>query len=127
MANVFISHRSSDLAEAESLANEIRNAGHRVWLDVWEIRPGDSIVERIQAGLEGASYLIVCFSSSADSPWMSREWMSALARQLNGHSVKVLPVLLAGGSPPALLADIKYADLVKNRAQGIAELLSAIR
>lgn len=128
MANVFISHRGSDAREAERLANEIRNAGHQVWFDVWNINLGDSIVERINEGLEGATYVVVCYSSSGiTSPWMGREWMSALARQLGGHSVKILPVLLTGGDPPAILADLKYADLVSDWSQGVSELLRAMR
>ena len=43
---------------------------------------------------------------------MSREWMSALARQIEGAQVRLLPVRLTGGSPPPILADLKYADLV---------------
>ena len=61
------------------------------------------------------------------APWMSREWMSALARQLDGHAVKLLPVRLSGGEPPAILADIKYADLVKDWDGGVRALLRAIR
>ena len=128
MANVFISHRGSDAQEAERLADEIRNAGHQVWLDKWNISLGDSIVERMNEGLEGATYVVVCYSSSGvTSPWMSREWMSALARQLSGHGVKLLPVLLTGGDPPAILADLKYADLVSDWSRGISELLQAMR
>lgn len=128
MANVFISHRKSDDDPAEQLANEIRNAGHQVWLDEWNIGLGDSIIERINEGLQGATYVIVCYSSSGvTSPWMGREWMSALARQLNGHGVKLLPARLTGGDPPAILADIKYADLVKDWSKGVSELLQAMR
>jgi len=61
------------------------------------------------------------------SPWMSREWMSALARQLDGHGVRLLPLRLSGGEPPALLADIRYADLVADWDRGVQELLAAIR
>jgi hypothetical protein len=50
-----------------------------------------------------------------------------LARQLSGYGVKVLPVRLSGGMPPAILADIKYADLVKDWSRGITELLRAMR
>ena len=128
MANVFISHRRSDVQQAEQLANEIRDAGHQVWLDEWNISLGDSIVERMNEGLEDATYVVVCYSSSGVmSPWMSREWMSALARQLNGYGVKILPVLLTGGEPPAILADLKYADLVRDWSQGVSELLRAMR
>lgn len=128
MANVFISHRLSDTEAAERLANEVRDAGHQVWFDQWEIGLGDSIVEKMNEGLMEAAYLILCYSSSGvDSPWIGREYMSTLARQLSGHNVKILPVLLTGGEPPAILHDIKYADLVKDWSRGVKELLRAIR
>jgi hypothetical protein len=128
MANVFISHRGQDIKEAERLAGEVRSAGHEVWLDEWKLDIGDSLVHRINEGLEGASYLVLCYSSAGViSPWMSREWMSALSRQLNGHGVKVLPACLTGGKPPAILDDIKYADLVNDWSMGVADLLRAIR
>jgi hypothetical protein len=97
----------------------VREAGFRVWLDEWEIVVGDSIIERMQEGLDSARFLILCYSDAGVlAPWMSREWMSALARQLEGHAVKILPVRLSGGSPPALLADIRYADLVRDWERG---------
>jgi len=127
VANVFISHRKSDDLEAERLADEIRNAGHNVWLDEWNIALGDSIIERINEGLEGAGYVIVCYSSTGiTSPWMGREWMSALANQLNGKSVKVLPVVLTGGQPPFILSDLLHIDLTKDWADGIKRLLRSI-
>ena len=128
MVNVFISHRGNDLAPAELLAREIEAAGHQVWLDAWRIDLGDSIIGRMQEGLAEATYVVVCYSTSGVlSPWMSREWMSAQARQLNGEGIKLLPVRLTGGEPPAILADIRYADLVADWDQGVAELLRAIR
>jgi hypothetical protein len=52
---VFISHRMADADLARRLAEEIQRAGYRVWLDEWEILIGDSVVERINAGLENAA------------------------------------------------------------------------
>lgn len=128
MANIFISYRRSDESLAEKLSTALSSADHQVWLDQWNITLGDSIVARINEGLEGASYVLICYSASGiTSPWMSREWMSALARQLNGWGVKIIPVLLSGGEPPAILADIKYADLVKDWSKGISDILKAIR
>jgi hypothetical protein len=128
MATVFISHRGDDTDVAERLASVLRHRGHDVWLDVWKIDVGDSIVARINEGLSGASYLVLCYSDAGISaPWMSREWMSALAQQLNGVPVRLLPVRLTGGSPPAILADIKYADLVADWSSGIDALCAALR
>jgi hypothetical protein len=127
MANVFISHRSADAAEAEKLAADLRHRGHKTWLDVWDIRIGDSVVERINEGLSESAYFVLCDSSAGTpAPWMSREWMSALARQLNGEGVRVLPAVLTGGGPPAILADIKFADLSSDWQSGVDALCASI-
>ncbi len=127
MANVFISHRGADAPLAEKLANDVRSACHNVWLDTWEINVGDQIVARMNKGLAHSTYLVLCYSSVGMAPWMDIEWMSALARQLNGEGVKLLPVRLSGKDAPAILAGTKYADLMTNWNQGLGELLKAIR
>lgn len=127
MPNVFICHRKADAVLADRLATELKNAGHSVWLDEWEIGVGDSIVAEIDKGLTGTHYLVLCYSAAGSSDWTDREWHSTLHRQLSGHPVKILPARLSGGAPPAILADIKYADLVANWGTGISDLLRAIR
>ncbi|MGN9762841.1 toll/interleukin-1 receptor domain-containing protein [Streptomyces sp. SD31] len=127
MANVFISHRKDDAAQADRLARDISAAGHDVWFDEWNIQLGDSVVERMNSGLEGAAYLVLCYSTSGVmSPWTSREWMSALHRKLEGCDVHILPVKF-GGSPPAILSDIKYADMSVDWDLGVTQLIKAIR
>ncbi|MGV9248223.1 toll/interleukin-1 receptor domain-containing protein [Streptomyces sp. NPDC003710] len=128
MAEVFISHRGADKVVATKLADELRDRGHTVWLDVWKINVGDSIVGKIDEGLSTASHLVMCYSEdTSTAPWMDREWMSYLAQQLNGASVRLLPARLTGGKPPAILADIQYADLVKDWQSGIDALDRALR
>lgn len=128
VAKVFISHRGTDAIQAERLALDMRAAGHDVWLDVWKIKPGDSIVQKISDGLETADYVAVCYSSAdVGGAWYDREWESTLSRQLEGHGVKLLPVLLTGRRPPAILHGIKAADLISDWPAGVANLLRAIR
>lgn len=127
VANVFISHRGTDAVESENLARELRAAGHNVWLDAWEITLGDSIIRRINEGLSSSSFLILCLSSSGVmAPWMSREWMAALASQLEGRSVRILPVRLTGGELPDIIRDFQYADLTKDWKKGVSQVLLAI-
>ena len=127
MANIFMSHRGVDQAAAERLARELRERGHDVWLDTWKIELGDSIIERIDSGLSAASYLVLCCSADpSTSAWMNREWMSVLARQLEGAGVRVLPVRLTGGVLPAILADIKYADLSEHWQEGVDAIARAL-
>jgi hypothetical protein len=109
--SVFICHASEDKPLARSIAVTLRNFGAKVWLDEWEIRVGDSIVERINAGLEASSNLIVVLSkNSVNKPWVRREFSSALMAQLSKQCVAVLPVRLDDAEPPRIIADIKYAD-----------------
>ncbi len=127
MANVFISHRRNDSVLAEKLAEEIKKAGHDVWLDIWAMSLGDQIVGRMNEGLTSSAYLVLCYSSDGMAPWINIEWTSTLSRQLNGEKVKILPVKLSGDEIPPILAGIKYADLMKDWSKGIAELLRAVK
>lgn len=128
MANVFISHRSSDVSLAEKLATDIRAAGHIVWLDKWQMGLGDSITGKMAEGLQGSTHVLLCLSASGVmSPWMSREWLATLARQLNGEGVKLLPVRLSGGDLPAIIADIKYADAVRDYQFALDQILSVLQ
>ncbi|MFF8986908.1 toll/interleukin-1 receptor domain-containing protein [Streptomyces globisporus] len=128
MADVFMSHRGLDGKEAQALALELTTRGHRVWLDVLDIGVGDSIVGKIDEGLASHPHLVLCLSSAGmNAPWMNREWMSALARQLNGAGGKLLPARLTGGDLPAILADIRYADLVADWDAGVQALDSALK
>lgn len=127
MPTVLISHRSSDSAQAQRLAGAIADAGHQVHLDVLDLKIGMSITEWMNSSLGDAKYIVLCYSpSGVDSPWMSREWLSSLARQLNGDNIKILPVLLSGGRPPPILADLKYADVAASWDDGVRALLRAI-
>lgn len=129
MANVFVSYRGPGAVTAIRLASELRDAGHQVWLDEWEIGLGTSIIGRVNEGLPGGpAYLVLCVSRRGmDEPWISREWVAALSRQLGEHGVKILPVLVERGGPPKMLASLPYADLATNWTTGLATLERALR
>ncbi len=126
MAKIFVSHRGVDTSAAEQLAQVLEAHGHAVWLDVREIDIGDSIIAKINDGLAGATVLILCLSDVGLSSWMDAEWMSTFARQLDGKGVRLLPARLTGGQLPAILADLKYADLACDWDAGVTSILKAI-
>ena len=41
--DVFLSHSSKDKAVVRAVAERLRADGLRVWLDEWELKPGESI------------------------------------------------------------------------------------
>ena len=48
--DVFLSHNSKDKEVVREIAERLRADGLRVWLDDWQIRPGDSIPAKIEDG-----------------------------------------------------------------------------
>src|ERR1039458_3802188 len=52
--DVFLSHSAKDKAVVRDVAARLQRDGVRVWLDEEQIKPGDSIPAKIEAGLERA-------------------------------------------------------------------------
>ena len=71
--DVFLSYSSHDKRVVHALAGRLRDRGLRVWLDEWEIKPGDSIPSRIESGLEGSGVLVLCMSEHA----LGSDWAAA--------------------------------------------------
>lgn len=123
----FICHASEDKPAARLIATALRTKGVLVWLDEWEIRVGDSLVQKINSGLESTSHLILLLSNhSVAKPWVQREFSAALIGQLSHRHVTVLPVRLDDAEPPTIIADIKYADGRQGIPHAIRELVQAL-
>src|ERR1051325_8663447 len=72
--DVFLSHSSKDKATVRPIAERLRADGLRVWLDDWEIRPGDNIPSKIEHGLEHSRVLVLFISANAfSSDWAQLE------------------------------------------------------
>ena len=72
--DVFLSHSSKDKAVVRAVAERLQTDGLRVWLDDWEIRPGDSIPAKIEEGLEHSRVLVLSMSVNAfGSDWAHLE------------------------------------------------------
>ena len=49
--DVFLSHSSKDMAVVGAIAGRLRADNLRVWFAEWELKPGDSIPAKVEAGL----------------------------------------------------------------------------
>jgi TIR domain len=124
---LFICHASENKDTENELASFLQNNGAEVWLDQWEIKVGDSIVQKISDGLSTASHLAILLSRhSITKPWVTKELSSALMRQLSDRSIRVLPILLDESPIPAILADVRYADCRTDTSIGFREVLDAL-
>jgi hypothetical protein len=126
MPRVFISYSSADIAFVEMLAAKLRTAGVAVWYDRWEIRVGDSIIQKINDGIQSSDFLIAILSkNSVTSKWVKEELAVASMLTLSKGAF-VLPVLLEKCDIPPFLAHRRYANFADDPQQALQELLRAI-
>ena len=125
--HAFICHACEDKTAARELALDMKRLGADVWFDEWEIRVGDSIVQKVDQALGAVSHLIVLLSEkSISKPWVKKELSSALIRQLSQKSIAVLPVRLDDCAIPPILSDIRYADARAGMEQAVVEIEQAL-
>lgn len=109
--SVFISYSSNDKPFVKRFASDLQSRGVKVWVDDWEINIGDSLVQKIRAGIDDVEYLAVVLSpSSVKSAWVQKEVDIAINQEIEGKKVKVLPLLLKQCELPGFLKGKSYAD-----------------
>ena len=114
---VFVSHASEDKDRfVLGFATELRARGVDVWLDKWEMLPGDSLVDKIfEEGIKGASAVIVVLSKfSVQKPWVREELNAAFVRRVNSGT-KLIPVIIDECDVPEALSSTlwqRIEDLV---------------
>jgi hypothetical protein len=115
--DVFISHSSKDKQDfAKPLADALISAGISVWYDEYEIKLGDSLLQKINEGLANSRYGIVVLSKSFfERNWPRRELDGLAAMENADGKPRILPVWhgctfaeVAKLSP--ILAGLKAAD-----------------
>ena len=127
MKKVFLSHSSADKQFVRKLAEDLKERGLEVWFDEWEIKVGDSIVEKIQEGISSGGFLIIVLSeSSVCSPWVKEEINAGFFKQVSDSDIQLLPALVMDCGIPTLLRHRKYADFRKRYISGFDEILTAI-
>jgi hypothetical protein len=108
---VFLSHNHNDKPFVRRLATDLVQANLDVWIDEIEIAVGDSLIERIEEGIDSSDFLAVVLShNSVASPWVREELHMALSEQINGQRIRVLPLKVDDCSLPGFLRARLYCD-----------------
>jgi hypothetical protein len=91
--DVFISHASEDKAAVvRPLAEALRQRGVEVWYDEFELRIGDSLRRKIDAGLARSKFGIVVLSRSFFAKgWPQYELDGIISRSVSGEQT-LLPI-----------------------------------
>ncbi|HET6976340.1 MAG TPA: SUMF1/EgtB/PvdO family nonheme iron enzyme [Pyrinomonadaceae bacterium] len=111
MTSIFLSHNHADKPFVRKLASDLTKSGVKVWLDEAEILIGDSLIEKIGAGIETTAFLgAVLSTNSVGSSWVKKELEIALNEEIDGKRRKVLPILIEDCAVPSFLKGKLYAD-----------------
>ena len=123
--DVFLSHSKKDKAVVRAMAERLRRNGLRVWFDEWELRPGDSISEKIDAGLEHSR--VLCMSAYAfGSDWAQLEAGTFRFRDPLNQERRFIPLRLDDAPIKGSLAQFLYINwLPQDRKQEYAKLREA--
>ena len=108
---IFLSHSGCDREFARRLAQDLERAGARVWVDERDVRLGDSLLERIEAGIDSVDFVAAILSpDSVKSEWVRRELEIAITNEIAGGRPEVLPLLYRDCKVPAFLRGKLRAD-----------------
>jgi hypothetical protein len=130
--DVYISYnRQTDAKLARDLAAHLSDDGLHIFLDEWQLVPGDSFSLTIAKALEDSrSLLAIVSDSSLKSPWVEAEWEAALTRK----SPLFLPLLVNNVEPPPFIRDLnsirintKDTQSIESVTQQIVETIDRLR
>lgn len=102
---IFISHATADDAFVKQLREALEGQQVPVWFDSRELRGGAKLAPAIKAAIKQARHFIVVLSpNTVNSPWVRKEIKMALqVQKRRGDDYRVIPLLLPGITPSALL------------------------
>ncbi len=128
---VFLSHSSKDKPFVDWLYEKLCSSELLAWYDKFEILVGDSIIARIEEGLNGSELLIVVISqASVKSTWVNAELQPKILQQIQKQRIDVLPIVLGKAKPEEVsifLADKRWIQFPRKGSDDkFQELLSSI-
>lgn len=124
---IFISYSHENKEFVDKLAMQLVQRNVNVWLDRWELSIGDSIIDKVQDAVEGASALLVILSkASIASEWCKKELSSGFLRELEEKRVVVMPVLLEDCEIPLFARSKLYADFRTDFDDGLSTVVEGI-
>lgn len=112
--DVFLSHNSKDKPAVRELAEALRARGLKVWLDEWELVPGQPWQEALEEIIETTRSSAVLVGKDGLGPWQDAEMRGCLSEFVE-RKLPVIPVLLPGAPEvprlPFFLKRFTWVDL----------------
>jgi hypothetical protein len=127
---VFVSHASEDRQRfVMAFAQRLRENGVDAWLDQWEMKPGDSLVDKIfEEGLRNAQAVVIVLSAaSVNKPWVREELNFSVVKRI-GKGLKIIPVVIDACEIPEALQSTLWqrVDDLEHYDEAFQRVLNAI-
>jgi hypothetical protein len=100
-AGTFLSHNSDHKPAVREIAKRLRAEGIDVWLDEWNLIPGQPWQVAIGEALRNCRSCVVFVGPGGLGPWQHEEMRAAIDRRVNeADGSRVIPLLLPGADRP---------------------------
>lgn len=124
---IFISYSQKDSSFVDTLAANLVKRKHHVWMDRWEMKIGDSLIEKIQTALISSSAVLLILSkNSVESEWCKKELSASLTRELSERRTLLLPCVIDDCEIPLFVRDKLYADFRTNPDEALRQIDDAL-
>ena len=119
--SVFISHSARDADWARSFAQALKERGVTVWFDEFDVRPGESVRDALEAGLRSSDVLVALLD--AESPSKANLFFELGAAI--GMGKRVVAIVPKDLDPSVLPLDVRLRRyLIRDTPEQTAEELS---
>lgn len=118
----FISYNKANKDWAKWIGGTLEENGYMVYLQAWDIAPGDDFIARMNEFLQHSeNYLAVLSSAFWESEYCRKEFQTAFNAHLKGNIKKFLPVRVEDFTPDPLYETTIYIDLFSMSEEKEAE------
>lgn len=123
--DVFLCHNSKDKPSVRQLAGAMIQRGIKVWLDEWELIPGQDWQEALEEMIGTVHSAMVLVGEDGLGPWEIVE-MRACINEFVRRKMPVIPVLLPNAKEPELPLFLKHLIWVDFRKGLIEEKIDLL-
>jgi len=123
----FVSYSHSDKEFAHHLAKDLIDSGIDIWIDKWEMLPGDSLIQKIfLEGLDKSDFILILLSTnSIQSKWVKEELNADIIKRIEDMT-RVIPIRLDSSDIPLPLRSIFWIDMSSNYDDQLREIVKTL-